>query len=244
MTRRQVNMAYEFEGKTETEAIEHAVSELGIEQNKFDVEVLDHQAGFLGMNRKVRIRVHLHGDAAPSQPAKPEAPRPSASPVSNPVRGSYNAEPENDFEHAIVDYLTTLTEMMGAPCGVQIMYREQEKLGVRLDGPDNGIIIGRKGQTLDALQTLVNIVGGRVGGDGIKIIVDSENYRGRREESLVRMAQQVADQVKESRSSKLLEPMNPFERRLIHTALNDITDIGTKSEGDGQYKQVRIFFRG
>ncbi|MFP4510035.1 MAG: RNA-binding cell elongation regulator Jag/EloR [Spirochaetota bacterium] len=237
-------MTYEFEGKTETEAIEQAVAELGIEQNKFDVEVLDHQAGFLGINRKVRIRIHTHGDTAPTQPARNENPHQSSVPAPDFVRGNYNAEPENDFEHAIVDYLTTVTELMGAPCGVQIMYREPSKIGVRLDGADNGIIIGRKGQTLDALQTLVNIVGGRVGGDGIKIIVDSENYRGRREESLVRMAQKVANQVKETRSSMLLEPMNPFERRLIHTALNDITDIGTKSEGDGQYKQVRIFFRG
>lgn len=238
-------MAYEFEGKTESEAIEHAVESLGMEQSKFDVEVLDQQSGFLGMNRKVRIRVHLHGDAG-AAPAEASPARASASPEPTRPRtqSSYQAEPENDFEHAIVDYLKTVTDMMGAPCSVQIMYREASKIGLRLDGADNGIIIGRKGQTLDALQTLVNIVGGRVGGDGIKVIVDSENYRGRREESLVRMAQQVADEVKESRSSRLLEPMNPFERRLIHTALNDITDIGTKSEGDGQYKQVRIFFRG
>ncbi len=236
-------MAYDFEGKTEKDAIEQAVEQLGIEQNKFDVEVLDQQTGFLGMNRKVRVRVHLRGEGAQTSSAVRTGE--SVSGFARTItQGSYSNTPENDFEHAVVDYLTTVTDMMGAPCEVQVMYREPSKIGLRLDGSDNGIIIGRKGQTLDALQTLVNIVGGRVGGEGIKIVVDSENYRSRREESLVRMAQQVADEVKESRSSKLLEPMNPFERRLVHTALNDINDISKKSEGDGQYKQVRIFYRG
>jgi spoIIIJ-associated protein len=78
----------------------------------------------------------------------------------------------------------------------------------------------------------------------MRVILDSENYRIRREESLVRLAYSVADKVRESRSSILLEPMNPFERRLIHTTLNDISDVETKSEGEGLYKQVRVFYKG
>ena len=76
------------------------------------------------------------------------------------------------------------------------------------------------------------------------MILDSENYRIRREESLVRLAYTVADRVRENRGSILLEPMNPFDRRLIHTTLNDIADVETKSEGEGLYKQVRVFYRG
>jgi spoIIIJ-associated protein len=90
----------------------------------------------------------------------------------------------------------------------------------------------------------LNIYAGRQGKDDVRIILDTENYRIRREESLVRLAYNVAEKVRESRMSILLEPMNPFDRWLIHTTLNDINDVETKSEGDGLYKQVRVLFRG
>ncbi|HOX32904.1 MAG TPA: R3H domain-containing nucleic acid-binding protein, partial [Spirochaetales bacterium] len=106
------------------------------------------------------------------------------------------------------------------------------------------IIIGKKGKNLDALQLLVNVYAGRLGREDTRVILDSENYRIRREESLVRLAYETAEQVRRNRQSVLLEPMNPFERRIIHTTLNDIVDIETKSEGEGLYKQVRVSFRG
>ena len=74
--------------------------------------------------------------------------------------------------------------------------------------------------------------------------MDAENYRVRREENLVRMAEKVAEQVRRNGGSRLLEPMNPFERRLIHTTLNGLDGIETKSEGEGLYKQVRVYYRG
>ena len=76
-----------------------------------------------------------------------------------------------------------------------------------------------------------------------RVVLDSENYRSRREEALIRLAEKVGDQVKRTRKSRLLEPMNPFERRLIHTALANIEDIETKSEGEGLYKQVRVIYK-
>ena len=91
---------------------------------------------------------------------------------------------------------------------------------------------------------MLNIYSGRLGKDDTRVILDTENYRIRREESLVRLAYNVAEKVRESRSSILLEPMNPFDRWLIHTTLNDISDVETKSEGDGLYKQVRVYYRG
>jgi spoIIIJ-associated protein len=133
---------------------------------------------------------------------------------------------------------------MGYNGKVSVMFRDEFKLGLKIDSEHSSILIGKKGKNLDALQLLVNIYAGRQGREDMRVILDSENYRIRREESLVRLAYTVADRVRESRSSVLLEPMNPFDRRLIHTTLNDITDIETKSEGDGLYKQVRVFFRG
>jgi spoIIIJ-associated protein len=105
-------------------------------------------------------------------------------------------------------------------------------------------LIGKKGKNLDALQLLLNIYAGRLGMDEMRVILDTENYRIRREESLVRLAYNVAEKVRESKGSILLEPMNPFDRWLIHTTLNDINDVETKSEGEGLYKQVRVYYRG
>ena len=216
-------MIREFEGKTEKEAIDAAVAELGLERDEFDVEILDTQkSGFLGMQKKVLIRVHITDDAV--------------------YAGQY--DPENDFEHGLVDFLHNLTEKMGFPATAQIVYREPEKIGIRLDGEHSSILIGRKGKNLDAIQLLANVIAGRLGSGDIKVVIDSENYRSRREESLIRLAEKVGDQVKRTRTSRLLEPMNPFERRLIHTALANIEGIETKSEGEGLYKQVRVSYTG
>ena len=135
---------------------------------------------------------------------------------------------------------------MGYPGEVSIGFREGEKLGLDIKSSHSAILIGKKGKNLDALQMLVNVYASKIGGNDYngKIIIDTENYRQRREENLVRLATKAAEQVCKSRSSKLLEPMNPFERRLVHMALNDMDEVMTKSEGDGLYKQVRIIYKG
>lgn len=133
---------------------------------------------------------------------------------------------------------------MGYECTAEVMFREEYKIGIKLSSPNSSVLIGRKGKTLDALQLLANVYAGRLDNPDTKIVLDTENYRIRREESLVRLAYTTADRVRTSRSSVLLEPMNPFERRLIHTTLNDIGDIETKSEGEGLYKQVRVLYKG
>lgn len=226
-------MVKEFEGKTEKEAIDNAVAELGLERDEFDVEIVETQkSGFLNLQKKVLIRVHLREDG--TYPARE-------------VYGSHvatNMDPENDLEHALVDFVENLTAKMGYSAKARIMYREERKVGIRLDSEHSGMIIGRKGKNLDAIQLLVNVVAGKIGDAGMRVIVDSENYRMRREESLVRLAQKVGDQVKRTKSSRLLDPMNPFERRLIHTTLSSIEGIDTKSEGEGLYKQVRVFYKG
>ena len=121
---------------------------------------------------------------------------------------------------------------------------EERKIGIKLESSNSSILIGRKGKNLDALQVLANIYAGRLGREDVRVVLDTENYRIRREESLVRLAYTTADKVQQSHQSILLEPMNPFERRLIHTTLSDIPDIETKSEGEGLYKQVRVIYKG
>jgi spoIIIJ-associated protein len=133
---------------------------------------------------------------------------------------------------------------MGMDGKTSVMFREKRKLGLNIASTDSSFIIGKKGKTLDALQLIVSIYVMQLGRNDIRILLDCENYRVRREENLVRTAYSVAARVRESRSSILLEPMNPFDRRLIHTALSDMNDVDTKSEGQGQYKQVRVFYKG
>ncbi len=228
-------MVREFEGRTEQEAIDAAVAELGLERHEFEVEILEEQKGGLfGRSKLVRINVHLPGDEAP--------PKPKAHAAAARVQGPNY--PETDFEHAVVDFVTTITEKMGFPAQIVVAYREANKIGLRLETEHANILIGRKGKNLDALQLLANVVAARFVDSEIKVVLDTEGYRGRREEQLVQLAQTVGDQVQRNRGSKLLEPMNPYERRLIHTALSDISDIGTESEGEGLYKQVRVFYRG
>lgn len=248
-------MVREFEGRTEKEAIDAAVEALGLEPHEFEVEVLSTRSGGLfGRNKAVRISVHLPGDeiASPDLPGRKSdgqrgAAVPVASTASNPVTSAFvNGAyvPETDFEHAVIDFVATVTEKMGFPSEVKIAFREAGKLGIRLESKHANILIGRKGKNLDALQLLVNVLAARFVDSEIKVVLDTEGYRGRREEQLIQLAHKVGDQIKRNRGSKLLEPMNPFERRLIHTTLNDIDDIGTESEGEGLYKQVRVFYRG
>lgn len=240
-------MVREYEGRSEQEAIDEAVQALGIERHEFEVEILEtHKSGFLGLNRSTRIRVHVPDHLVSSDIEVKVSSDEDAERTSPAYQryGNTSPDPETDFEHGVVDFVTTVCGKMGFPADVKIMYREPNKLGLRLDSEHANILIGRKGKNLDALQLLANVIAGRFEDSEIKVILDTEGYRGRREEQLIRLAHKVGDQVLRTRGSKLLEPMNPFERRLIHTTLNDIDNIGTESEGDGLYKQVRVFYRG
>ena len=246
-------MIYEFEGRTEKEAIDRAAAELGIEKDQFDVEILETQRS--GLFKKGFVKIQIHTDASIQvKPRQQEYDEERSGgngytdeqPKVSRERRKNTAAPPSDveFEAAMVGFVEKLIERMGYPGRVSVLYREESKLGLKIESEYSSILIGKKGKNLDALQLLVNIFAGRQGREDMRIILDSENYRLRREESLVRLAYTVADKVRESRTSILLEPMNPFDRRLIHTTLNDISDVETKSEGEGLYKQVRVFFRG
>ena len=150
---------------------------------------------------------------------------------------------QNDFEKAMIEFVSNVIEKMGYDAAVAVQFRENHKLGLKIASHHSPVIIGKKGKNLDALQLVANIYAGRIGKPEIHVVLDSENYRLRREESIVRMAYNVADRVRSNHSSLLLEPMNPFERRIVHTTLDGIEDIATRSEGEGMYKQVRVSYR-
>jgi spoIIIJ-associated protein len=232
-------MIYEFEGRTEKEAIDRAAEELGLEKDDFDVEILETQRQ--GLFKKGFVRIRIHTESAVKPTAVPERDR-GERPVSKAVFGE--PEPRNEFEQKIASFTAGIIEHMGYYCKVSILFRDNHKLGLKIESDHSSILIGKKGKNLDALQLLLNIYAGRLDREDTRIILDTENYRIRHEESLVRLAYNVAEKVRENRGSVLLEPMNPFDRWLIHTTLNDINDVETKSEGDGLFKQVRVYYRG
>ena len=240
-------MVYEFEGRTEKEAIDRAAEELGLKKDDFDVEILETQRSGLFKKGFVKIQVHTNKlersvDAGSHNAESGRADQAGTQYLRQSVFG--DPEPKNEFEKQLIEFIEGIIKRMGYSGKVMILFREEHKVGLKIDSEHSSIIIGKKGKNLDAIQLLVNIFAGRKGHEDMRVVLDSENYRIRREESLVRLAYTVADRVRENRGSILLEPMNPFDRRIIHTTLNDISDVETKSEGEGLYKQVRIYYRG
>lgn len=226
-------MFKDFEGRTEEEARNKAIEELGLEGDDFDVEVLESVKKSLFKKASCKIRVYYGEEEAVEEEEEEEE--------DNVVRAEEGGslEPENDTERKVLEFIDTLIQKMGYEGEASINFRRESKVGIDIDSPDSSYIIGRKGRNLDAIQLIVNVFAGNIDPD-IKIVVDSENYRMRHEEQIIRNAYKTAEQVKKSGRSRLLDPMNPFERRLVHTALNEFEGVETKSEGEGLYKQVRI----
>ncbi len=224
-------MYKDFEGKTEEEAREAAVEELGLNGVDFDVEVVECVKKGLFKKPYCKIRVYYGDDDDKERTTAAEEDRSSDT--------AKVLEAENDTERKVLEFVNTLIEKMGYEGKATISYRSESKVGLDIDSPDSSYIIGRKGRNLDAIQLITNVYAGNLDPD-IKIVVDSENYRMRHEEQIIRNAYKVAEIVRKSGRSRLLDPMNPFERRLVHTALNEVDGVETKSEGEGLYKQVRI----
>ena len=225
-------MIYEFEGKTERDAIDKAIAELGVESDQFDVEIVEIQKNSLFKKGYAKIRVHIDDKATEGKTVADASHEPAPS-----------REAATDKEADLLKFIGELIRTMGYTANMEILSREEHKLLVRLSSEDSAILIGKKGKNLDALQLIANVYAGKIG-IAERIMLDCENYRIRREESLVRLAYTTADQVVTTKSSVLLEPMNPYERRLIHSTLADIRDVDTKSEGEGLYKQVRVLYKG
>ena len=222
-------MYREFEGRNEQEAIDKAIQELGLDREDFDVEVVSSQKKTLFKKGSVTIRVSV-----PDQDDEDEMD--DGDYVPQPGKA---LEPESENERSIISFVETLISKMGYKAKVVINFRRDYKIGLDIVSDSSSILIGRKGKNLDAIQLVANVYAGNLDKD-YKIIVDSENYRMRHEEQIVRTAFKTAAIVRKTHRSRLLPPMNPFERRLIHTALNDYEGVETKSEGEGLYKQVRI----
>jgi len=137
------------------------------------------------------------------------------------------------------DFIKKVCQAISVNADTQVT-KEGEHWHINITGPELGILIGRRGDTLDALQYLTNLAVAKQLSERVRIIVDVEGYRMRREETLVRLAKRLSEKVKRTGTRIVLEPMNPHERRIIHTSLQDETRISTFSEGDDPNRRVVI----
>jgi spoIIIJ-associated protein len=152
---------------------------------------------------------------------------------------------EDDKDDVAAQVETFLRELFGT-IDTEITTRsveEEDRIYIEIASESAGMIIGKRGKTLEALQLLVNIIFNRGEDQWKKVILDIENYRDKRENTLKELALKVARKVKKTGKSQYLEPMNPFERRIIHMALQDDPHVDTRSEGNGNIKRVKVFLK-
>lgn len=235
-------MIYEFEGKTEKDAIDKAVAELQLQVDQFDVEILEIQKGSFFKKGSVKIRVHV--DEGPNAAADAQSGITAETPRETAQIPVQNIEPvPEETAQAVQNFIAGIVERMGYEAEVSLVKNGQGKLIFRFLGEQAPHIIGKKGKTLDALQLFANIYLAKLGHPQVRAIVDCENYRRHKEETIIRMAYDIADRVTATKHSILMEPMNPYERRIVHTTLQNVNYIETKSEGNGLYKQVRVIYK-
>lgn len=202
----------EMTGKTVSEALQNALRELNLTEDKVEYEVLDEGSkGFLNFigSKPARIIVKV----------------------------------KRDYKEEARVFLRSICDNMGIKAEIR-MKEENDSLYINLSGPKMGVIIGYRGETLDAIQYLVSLVVNKNHEDPYKkVILDTENYRKKREETLKKVAEKTAYKVRRSKRSYKLEPMNPYERRIIHSALQSNEYVYTFSEGEEPYRRVVVDIR-
>ena len=207
------NMEYiEVSAKTVSEAITEACQKLGVTSDKLDYEVVDEGSnGFLGIGSKPAV-----------------------------IKAAVKMT-EVSIEDRAKSFLNDVFAAMNMEVVVTVTYDENDHtLDVDLSGDEMGVLIGKRGQTLDSLQYLVSLVVNKGEEEYIRVKVDTENYRQRRKETLENLAKNIAYKVKRTKRPVSLEPMNPYERRIIHSALQNDKYVTTHSEGEEPFRRVVV----
>lgn len=151
------------------------------------------------------------------------------------------AKVKSSITDAAKDFLNSVFEAMNMVVVSEVKYDDEEKtMDIELNGDEMGVLIGKRGQTLDSLQYLVSLVVNKETEDYIRVKVDTENYRQRRKETLENLAKNISFKVKRTKRAVSLEPMNPYERRIIHSALQNDKYVTTHSEGNEPFRHVVV----
>jgi spoIIIJ-associated protein len=229
--------SYEFQGKNTEDAVETARRELGLPPDRMEIEILEPgSAGIFGLvgGRKAKIRVRIKEELI-EEPVKEETP-PGTS-------GQPSAQETTEGAELARSSLEKILSLIPVE-GVQVKSEQADgTIRLTIAGDSSGLLIGRRGKTLDALQFIVNRIVNKVFEERLQVIVDSENYRQRHQDSIVDMAMKLCDKAKKSKKPVSTTPLNPYDRRLIHIALRDDGEVETKSRGEGTMKKIVIIPR-
>lgn len=237
------NSSTEQSAKNVNEAVEAALKELGAAKEDVEIEVIDEGSkGFLGIGaRDAKVRVTLKGAAKPAKKAyKDEKPAKktenSEKKAKSPVK---KAVSNTDAVNTAAKFLNDIFNAMNLEVEVDAKI-EDDTVSIELSGDNMGIVIGKRGDTLDSLQYLTSLVVNQESEDYIKVSIDTENYREKRTEALIALSNRLAEKVTRNGKKFTLEPMNPYERRVIHSNLQDSETVTTFSIGSEPYRKVVI----
>lgn len=248
----------EVTGKDVNEAVINAAQKLETPSDELEYEVIDAgSAGFLGIGKRpAKIKARKKEAAAEEitkpvqketyvKAAKETQESVNAVKTSDKEEGRTKAEVSEEQVKAVVNkFLNDVFKAMNMEVDIAVVLdKEEETVNVDLSGAEMGLLIGKRGQTLDSLQYLLRLVVNKEIGGYLKVKIDTEDYRKRRKETLESLAKNIAFKVKRSRTSVELEPMNPYERRIIHSALQNDRYVATKSEGEEPYRHVVVYLK-
>ena len=226
---------YEFEGKNDEDAIENACRQLNLSREEFDIEIIEPgSAGIFGLvgGRKAKIRVSVTKE-------EPEIPVPEEAMGVAVVKEVSLSGEENGVAVA-KEALENILALIPMEETSVLAQQVDGTINLNIEGDKSGLLIGRKGRTLDALQFIVNKIVNKSLEKRTRVLVDSENYRQRREDFLVQMALRMGDKAKKIRKPVATNLLNPHDRRIVHLALRDDDELGTKGRGEGALKKVII----
>lgn len=221
------------------EAVELALKDLHLTIDEVDVEVLEEPSrGFFGIGSKLaKVRVtkkEVVKEEVVEKPVKEHVERKAPEIISEKP-----ADLVEITDHVAITFLKGVTEQMGLSLDISAK-GNKDSLYIDIKGKDAGTIIGKRGQTLDSIQYLTSLVANKGREDYLRVIIDAENYRSKRERTLKHLAEKIADKVSRTGRSVRLEPMNPYERKVIHATLQNKPGIVTRSEGEEPYRRVII----
>ncbi len=238
----------EVSAKNLSDAITEACQKLSVTSDRLYYEVIEEGSnGFLGIGSKPAIiKAAVKEEAEKAEKAvKPEKVEKVEKDIIEEKKTSFNASSpavsDGSLERTAEVFLKDVFNAMKMEVSVDVKYDARDNsMDIDLSGDEMGILIGKRGQTLDSLQYLVSLVVNKGSEDYIRVKVDTENYRERRKETLENLARNIAYKVKRTKRPVSLEPMNPYERRIIHSALQNDKYVTTHSEGDEPFRKVVV----
>lgn len=234
----------EVSAKNLSDAITEACQKLGVTSDRLHYDVIEEgSSGFLGIGSKPAVIRAAIKEEVEKKADAPVIPKVSESVQSEKSVNTSNTTIVSDgsVEKKAETFLMDVFKAMNLEVSVVVKYDAADKsMDIDLSGDEMGILIGKRGQTLDSLQYLVSLVVNKDSENYIRVKVDTENYRERRRETLENLAKNIAYKVKRTKRPVSLEPMNPYERRIIHSALQNDKYVTTHSEGDEPFRRVVV----